>query len=222
MRIIPIGIYGPYPPAGKATSCYLVDNGRARVVIDLGSGSLSRLRLYVRPQDVSAFIVTHLHYDHCADVLPLSYFPGKYVVYAPSEPTERLSLIKARQNFDTRIITSSLRFNIGGMIFEFAPTNHGIECYAVKVTEGNRFFVYTSDTAWSDNLVDFCMSADLVLADCLGTESSSHMTAKEGAELARLAGVRIIATHLHPETDAESACREAGIELIGDRAVDLW
>lgn len=221
MTILPIGIYGPYPPAGKATSCYLVDSGREKVVLDLGSGALSALQKYAKVQDISAFIVTHLHYDHCADVLPLSYVPGKHTVYAPCTPSERFSLIKAQQNIDTRVLSSNLRFVVGGMSFEFAQTNHDTECYAVKVTEGTHSFVYTSDTAWSDKLVNFCRGAKLVIADCLGS-GSPHMTPREGAELAARTSVKVIATHLHPNT-YENITVPPGIELIEEgKTIDLW
>lgn len=86
MEILPIGIYGPYPAAGGATSCYLVRGETGNVVLDLGSGALSALMRRVDVADVDAFLLTHLHYDHFVDALALSYVPGRHVVYAPATP----------------------------------------------------------------------------------------------------------------------------------------
>ena len=77
MEILPIGIYGPYPAAGGATSCYLVRGETGNVVLDLGSGALSALMRRVDVADVDAFLLTHLHYDHFVDALALSYVPGR-------------------------------------------------------------------------------------------------------------------------------------------------
>ena len=69
MKILPIGVRGSYPMPSQATSCYLVSSDGADVVLDLGSGALIGLTNHIDISAVSAFVITHLHYDHCADAL---------------------------------------------------------------------------------------------------------------------------------------------------------
>lgn len=214
MKILPIGVNGPYPAAGGATSCYLVVGDGGKVVLDLGSGALSALLKVTDPESVEAFVLTHLHYDHFCDALPLAYMPGRRVIYAPCAPAECFCLLKNRRNFDVRVLGESLRLSLGGMDFEFMRTAHGVECYAVKVTAGGVSFVYTSDTEWTDKLVPFCRGAKLVLADCCAAAGAPHMTAAGGAKLARLTGAKVVATHVPPNSDAAARCRAAGLELI--------
>ena len=223
MKIIPVGIYGPYPATGGATSCYIVDNGKAKIALDMGSGALSVLGKYTAPDSIDAFVLTHLHFDHFCDALTLSYMPGERLVYAPSSPAECFCLLKSRKNFDVRVLSGSLAFEIGGMRCEFMRTEHSVECYAVRITEGGRSFVYTSDTVFTDKLVPFCRGAALVLADCCAPADAPHMTAADGAKLARLSGSRVIATHVPPYGNATADCAAAGIGLIAaGKEITVW
>lgn len=214
MQIIPIGIYGSYPPAGGATSCYLVQSANTKAVLDLGSGALSALSSVASPVMIDVFVLTHLHYDHFCDALPLAYLPGKRLIYSPPAPAECFCLLKNRKNLDVRVISERLAFSAGELRFEFFRTDHNVECYAVKITENKRSFVYTSDTRWSDGLVGFCRGASVIVADCCSAPGLHHMTPAEGGRLAELTKARVIASHVPPFGDCTAECAAAGIELI--------
>lgn len=74
-----LGAGGPELTDGRASSGYLVwQDGRARVLIDMGPGSLLTFeRSGARVEDLDALLLTHLHVDHSADLPALikgSYF----------------------------------------------------------------------------------------------------------------------------------------------------
>lgn len=213
MEILPIGIYGPYPAAGGATSCYLVRGESGNVVLDLGSGALSALMRRVDVADVDAFLLTHLHYDHFVDALALSYVPGRHVVYAPATPVERAGLLK-NSKLDLRVIGEGASLTVASMTLDLLRTRHGAECYAVRVTERGKSFVYTSDTLPFEKLAEFCKGAELVIADCASAAGTPHMTPADGAALAKASGVRVIATHIPPSARASRALAKAGVERI--------
>ena len=71
MRLTILGNNGPFPAPGGATSGYLLTSGETRICFDLGSGTLSRLTALTPPEELTALVLSHWHYDHCADVLPL-------------------------------------------------------------------------------------------------------------------------------------------------------
>ena len=73
MKLTILGKYGPYPAAGGACSGYLIEQGGNHVLIDCGSGVLSRLQQVCKIHDLSAIVLSHLHSDHMADMLVLRY-----------------------------------------------------------------------------------------------------------------------------------------------------
>ena len=222
MKITPIGIYGSYPAAFGATGCYLVESENAKIVLDLGCGAFSRLRGFVDPSLVDAFIITHLHYDHFCDVFPLSYYPGRHVIYCPGTPADRFSLIKNASTLDVRVIGEGVRVSVKDLGLCFTRTVHGVETYAVRVTENGKSFVYTADTLWFDGLVNFCKGSSLVLADCGFCEGAPHMTAADGARLQKESGAEVIAVHLDPTGDAERLSA-AGLEAVkADKPIIPW
>ena len=44
---------------------------KTRVVMDMGSGTLGRLTALMPPEKLDALLLSHWHFDHCSDVLPL-------------------------------------------------------------------------------------------------------------------------------------------------------
>ncbi len=210
MKIIPIGVRGSVPSQGKATSCYLIEGKNGKIVVDLGSGALTELLKISDLRDIDAFIITHLHYDHSVDAFMLSHFAGRFVVYMPSSPSDRFSLLKARKNLDIRVISGSSSADIAGMRVDFLRTEHEPECYAVRVAEDDKSFVYTSDTKYFDRLRLFCRRASLVFADCASL-GGPHMTPRDGARLKDV-GARVVATHIMPDFDVKSLA-EYGLGL---------
>ena len=217
MIIIPVGIYGPYPVAGEASSCYLVQSGKTKVVLDFGSGSLSKIQSYIDPRTLDAIIFSHLHYDHMCDVLPFSYMmnPNKIKIFAPATPTEVFSLLKNRDNFNLGVIGQGSIVEIGSLIFEFCEVTHPVETYAIRVTEkGGNSFVYTGDVSCIGKLVSFCKESKLIICDCLGLEGSPHMTVEGGAILQKETGAAVLASHINPDYDQRREAKAAGIEMI--------
>ena len=87
-----LGSGGPELDDQRASSGYLVwQDGRARVLVDMGAGSLLNFeRAGGRIEDLDAILLSHLHVDHAADLPALvkaSYFSGRrrdLPVYGPT------------------------------------------------------------------------------------------------------------------------------------------
>jgi ribonuclease BN (tRNA processing enzyme) len=69
MEVVFLGTGGPRP-AGRATSCNLIlTQGKARLLVDAGSGAFTRLgELQINLSSLDIILLTHLHIDHTADV----------------------------------------------------------------------------------------------------------------------------------------------------------
>lgn len=59
------------PANGQPSSGYLVSSGDATILLDCGPGVATALSAVAAPDELSAVIVSHLHLDHCYDLLPL-------------------------------------------------------------------------------------------------------------------------------------------------------
>lgn len=210
MEILPIGIYGPYPPNGGATSCYVVSGGGAKLALDFGCGALSAIQKYLNPAELDGVVLSHLHYDHCCDILPLTYMRQKpLIVYTPANPTGIFSLIKMRANLDVRVIGTAAVSHIGSLSLRFCPVKHSVESYAVEVSDENITLVYTGDADETGALTEFCRGAKLVLCNCCANPAAGHMTLHDAARLRDTCKTAVLAAHVDPRYD----CTEVAAKL---------
>ena len=74
MKLTVIGNYGPYPrKSGTSCSCYLIEDKGVKILLDFGSGAIANLQSVVDIKDIDYIFISHLHYDHTSDLLPLRY-----------------------------------------------------------------------------------------------------------------------------------------------------
>lgn len=219
MRLHILGNNGPYPAPGGACSGYLLesDSGKTRVLIDCGTGVLARLMEMGGPASLDAVLLSHLHYDHMSDMLPMQYAlqfnprPKPLPVYAPTEPAEVYRLLEAPcyDLWEARDAT------IGEMRVSFTPARHPVPTNAIAVECDGARFVFTGDSN-QDALVElFCEGASLLLADCGLSEAdhrftAPHYSARLCGELAKSAHAkRLLLTHLNPKYDPQALLDEA-------------
>ena len=218
MILTMLGVNGPYPSPKGACSGYLLtsDSGRTKILIDCGSGVLGRLLNECTARDLNAVILTHLHFDHMSDMLPMNYLLKaagieSLKVLCPQTPDKVRKILEggALDLYPMKDLT------IGEMKIEFLPVSHPVEAYAVRVFCDGKTFVYTSDTNECDALTLFSNEADLLLADAGllrddWTIKKPHMTPGMCARLARDAGARmLVLTHINPSYNAEAVLDEA-------------
>lgn len=59
------------PSYGVASSGYLVTTGGTRLLLDCGPGVAAALSGVMQPGGLGGVVISHLHIDHCYDLLPL-------------------------------------------------------------------------------------------------------------------------------------------------------
>ena len=219
MKLTILGNNGPYPAKGGACSGYLVesDTGLTHILLDCGTGVLSRLIECSKLNSLNAVVLSHLHYDHMSDILPMHYAlqfnPRKKPLdlYAPSQPSDVRALL-AGPSIDVWPIQETV---IGEMRLSFCPARHPVETYAIAVECDNARFVYTGDSNTDPALELFCEGADLLLADAgLSaadySEKSPHFSAELCGKLAQdVHAKRLLLTHFNPKYDPNDLCGEA-------------
>lgn len=227
MKLHVIGCHGPYPAAGGATSGYLLTHNGENILMDCGSGVLSKLLLLTDPAALSAVLLSHLHFDHAADLLVLSYLlqvrGRKLTVYVPPEDESPLKALLSPQVYDVRPYPDEME--LCGIRITTCPTRHPVPCRAIRLEAEGKTLVFTGDTNTCDGLKDFIRGADALLCDTAFLESewkekAPHLSALKAGELAREAGVgKLYLTHLPVTHDAKTMEKEAAQAFAAVQAV---
>ena len=214
MKLTVLGCNGPYPAAGGACSGYLLEAASARVLLDCGTGTLAALTALMPPEELDAVVLSHLHYDHMSDMLPLIYRmqgKGRLRVYAPQAPAEVCALLSGA--FDVRDLEHAE--HAGTLTLSVLPVRHPVPCFAVRCAAEGKSFCYTGDTNTCGGLADWARDCDLLLADAcftdaLWAENKPHISARLAAQAAREAGAkRLVLTHFTPGTDRQLLLSQA-------------
>ncbi|MCK8815818.1 MBL fold metallo-hydrolase [Natroniella sulfidigena] len=227
MKLTVLGNRSPYPTKDAACSGYLLQSGEQKILIDVGPGTLSNLQQIIPFYQLDAIIISHLHQDHCLDLLPMHYGMAKSIeqgkreealaVYLPFDGGDELQFIQAKvgDEFHLQQITQETELKLENLKVSFQRSNHPKECYAIKVDDGAKQFVYTADTGWDESLVEFAMNVDLLLAEASLLEKDSqytkagHLTVKQATQLGIEAQVgKVLLTHFWPEYEQSQVAAE--------------
>lgn len=227
MKLHILGCHGPYPPSGGATSGYLIENHGKLLLMDCGAGVMGRLMCLCDPAQLEGVLLSHLHFDHASDLLVMRYYleiAGKtLLVYVPGEDDSPFRALLTAPAFDVRPYPDTLE--IAGLTVQNMPVRHPVPCRALKLTDGNKTFVFTGDTNDCAGLSTFAENADLLLADAAfleeeWAEAKPHMSALRAARLAKEASAKALyLTHLPVRHEPATLVKEAQAEYPQAQAV---
>ena len=130
MKLTVLGNNGPYPAAGGACSGYLLssDSKHTNVLIECGCGTLANLSRHIAWDALDAVILSHLHFDHMSDMLPMQYAlqfhprASALPVYAPEAPAN----VRALLQVSAYALHPMTEVQIGEIRFSFAPARHPV------------------------------------------------------------------------------------------------
>ena len=181
--------------AGGACSGYLVEEGETRLLVDCGNGVFAKLRERLDYIDVTGVALTHMHADHCLDVVPfayaLTYSPRQQPVpvagYTGTDLPARPHLLTPRGGVDVLRHLSGLWGNdalidaafatqeyahddvieIGALQLRFAPVPHYIPTFAIEVTPltGGPRCTFGADCSPNEAIVKFAKDTDLLILE---------------------------------------------------------
>jgi ribonuclease BN (tRNA processing enzyme) len=213
-----------------------VEHDGFRLVLDMGAGSLGQLQRHVGLLDVDAVYVSHLHADHCIDLVAYSYarryhpdgIPERLPVYGPQGTCARICgsfeappLGGLLDVYDFREVAAG-EVEIGPFRVTSAVTNHPIECHALRLEAGGRSLTYSADTGTSPELVDLARGTDLFLCEASWEDRDDnppgiHLSGKQAGEHGTRAGAaRMLLTHVVPWAAGDAILAEARTAYDGD------
>ena len=211
-----LGYHSPFPGPGGATPGYLLEAEGRRILIDCGSGVLSKLAQMCPPYRLDAVILSHLHHDHIADFFVLQYAVGTAMrrgwrreplpVYAPTRPEKWGNLLSYGDAIRLHPIREGEKCILGGWEATFFRTDHAVPCFAVRLEGFGRTILYGADAGPKTDWTRMAREPDLFV--CEGTflerdlpeEPVGHLSVRQAAEAAELLRARgLLLTHLFPE-----------------------
>ncbi|TGB05272.1 MBL fold metallo-hydrolase [Halobacillus salinus] len=206
MKVTVVGYWGAYPAAGSATSGYLFEKDGFRMLVDCGSGVLSRVQQFIKVSELDAVVLSHYHHDHIADIGPLQYASlvqnnlndTDYVlpIYGHKEDQDKFAALT--HNFTKgHAYDPAGTLQVGPFTIEFQKTKHPVVCYGMRITDGDKSVVYTADTSYIEDWIPFAQEADLLITDTnfykgMDGAKAGHMTSEEAGTIAQEAGVETL------------------------------
>lgn len=221
MRVTVLGNASRYLAPLSGGSGYLVEtDGGARILLDCGGGTRDALASR-GVKRVDAIVLTHFHYDHVLDFPTLgAILDEKSVVVIPPGEQKRLDALSEafvfrRGGFDfgCSFVEADRPIEVAGQTLSFAPTQHSAPSFATRI--GN--FVYASDAAPNESLLQHATNADLLLMHTLlptvepdSAHAQIHSTAETAAKLGLLANARrLLLSHRYWESSDEEMLKHA-------------
>ena len=188
--------------------------------------------------NLDAIWISHFHLDHLAGLIallwgtkwapqtqkrtkPLQIFGGNGLRSVIEKISDANQYKLFTQPFEVTVteVEADSQFEIlSGVIATTLDTPHRAESLALRLkVEDSKSFVYTSDTGFSDNLISFAKSVDLLLMECSFRRNKpvqKHLELADAMQIAREAGPKkVVLTHLYGEWD--------GVDLASE-ARELW
>ncbi|MFD1452074.1 MBL fold metallo-hydrolase [Oceanobacillus sojae] len=206
MKLTIIGFWGGYPNKDGATSSYLLEKDNYKLMLDMGSGSLSKLQKFLSVSELDAVILSHYHHDHVADIGVLQY--AKLIDYYVNNNEKKLKIYGHLEDKDGYLslshqYTEGVPYHpdevlkAGPFEITFLRTEHPVPCFGMRITDGKKTIVYTADSSYTEAWIPFAKGADLLITDCNyfkgqdGTKAG-HMNSEEAASIAQSAGVKLL------------------------------
>lgn len=239
MEITVVGTGTVVPRLPRRQSCVVVRAGGETLVFDLGSGAVRGiLHADLDPFAIDRIFFTHFHPDHTIDVVPLLFAMN----YGAEEPRNRPLYVTGPEPFEEfwgKILNvwgewmegdyplrvselphrCSSSLELPGCRVSWAPAEHRPESISYRL-DGDRTFVYTGDTEYSESVVELARGAHTMLIECSFPNDSpipGHLTPSSVARVASEADVeRVVLTHVYPAADELDLVAEVGKGYDGE------
>jgi ribonuclease BN (tRNA processing enzyme) len=230
MHLTILGSNGTYPTPGHPTSGYLLTHEGTSVWMETGSGSFAALQSTIDFTTLDALVISHVHADHCIDVLGFYHavkYGGKPRVAIPTHvPVGLAERLKGflgdpdhplGETLDFVVHGDGDRAVVGGIQFDFAITDHPVPTLGVRATAGSgRVLAFSADTGPQGAWPRIAEGADLFLCEATYQGPGDrkpwphHLTAGEAGHIARrVAAQALMLTHIWPALDPELSVQEA-------------
>jgi ribonuclease BN (tRNA processing enzyme) len=231
-----LGTGDAFASGGRAQAGYLLELGGKRLLLEAGPSVLPEMKRHgIEADSLDVIVISHLHGDHFCGL------PFLFLEYLWERPRKRPIIIAGPKNLEKRtwilmramyprynlkelqanvkwiVLEPGKSYRLAGLKLSTIRSPHTAPdvSLSLKIVAAGKTFVFSGDTGWNDELVDFSKGADLLLCECTYFESEHlrfHMNYPElRRNLERFDVKRMILTHLGRE--AINHARDIEIEV---------
>ncbi len=244
MKVTIVGCGDAFGTGGRAHTCVRIDAAQGVAVIDFGAGSIvSWKKLGLDFDAVDVVVISHMHGDHFGG-LPFLLFDCQFVtrrtrplvLIGPPGLKKRLDAAlelffpgscRTPWRFSWRVeeIVPGGQSQWAGFILETYGVFHssGSLSTAARLSDGNRIFAYSGDTAFTGALFDLSAGTDLFLCECSSGDAPTPYHIDWPTLRANLQGFsakQIVLTHMGESALARRAeMEQAGLTIAYDGQV---
>ena len=244
MRLTVVGCGDAFGSGGRLQTCYHIDIGMERFLIDCGATALiGHARLGLDPNAVGTILISHLHGDHFAGLIwwlmharYVSKRKAPLLIAGPSGIEERVRVtgealfpgsttVPYQFSLSFKELLPGAAARLGAIDVTVAEVRHpsGAPPYAMRCTGAGRTIAFSGDTEWVDALVDIGRDADLLMTECHGFDRAPpyHLSWQVlSAKLPIIGARRVMLTHMsEPMLANRAATAGHGLILAEDGLV---
>ncbi|MCA1604663.1 MAG: MBL fold metallo-hydrolase [Acidobacteria bacterium] len=235
MKLVVLGSGTSVPHAARAAAGYWLETETGRALLDIGSDTPHRMaQEELDWVNLDAIWLSHFHLDHIGGLAPFLFGTRSapqtqqrvqpLSIYGPVGFSTILNAIDQANHY--RLLEQPFPVELNevapGKEFELLPdlkavsfsTPHTRESLAIRLQDkSGRVLVYTSDTGYSDELIEFAKGAGLLLMECSFRHNKpvkTHLELAEAMQLARKCQPQmLVLSHLYAEWDGIDLASEA-------------
>jgi ribonuclease BN (tRNA processing enzyme) len=221
-----LGTGDAFANGGRFQSGYLLEAHDYRILMDAGPTSLCAMkRMKVNPAEIDLILISHLHGDHFGGLPflileylfenplrrpliiagPLYLEQRVWLLFRTMFPNTRGDLARLRGKLKFVVLEPGCDRRVGKVRIETIRTPHMRRpaSLALKIGVDGKTIVFSGDSGWSDELVEFAAGADFFLCECTYFESAHldfHMNYPQLSQHRdRFAVKRMMLTHIGSE-----------------------
>jgi ribonuclease BN (tRNA processing enzyme) len=241
MRLTIVGSGDAFGSGGRFNTCFWLQTAKATLLVDCGASTPVALKARgLDHGNVDAIILSHLHGDHFG-ALPFLLLDAQLVqrrerpLVIAGPPTSRARIKAAMEVFYPGALSKQWHFPLEFVEIEPGRTvevightitttevvhQSGAPSTALRISDGDKLFAYSGDTAWTDALVGVADGADFFMVECYGYAGVlyGHLSWDVlKPKLPSLRAKRIMLTHMNPSMLAKiEEARAAGVAIAED------
>lgn len=237
-----LGSCGGWPEPGRASSGFVVEHAGARVVLDLGFGTVPRLLNHLRSGSgagLDAVIITHRHPDHMVDLNGL--FRARLMggedherlpLFSPPDVVDTLFAIEPETEsrfdeiFEWHELPSTVPHQIGPFELTSQSLPHFVTTVGIRLEAPGCTVAYSGDTGPDPALISLGRDADVFIVEATdrcqrsgSPDSASQrflMTGYGAGRAAHQAEARhVLLTHFWPGNDRDRTLASARESYAG-------
>lgn len=246
MELIVLGSGTYQPELERHASSYLVKVGKSNLVFDFGRGALDGLmKAGVNYWDIDAIFITHIHADHCEELVPFL-----HIALAEVEKYAKRSKdisIFGPKGFASTVEHILLGFNLAKKTPKYKilvkeldddslikGAGWEVRCYttehtpelnslAYRLEAEKKVLAYSGDATYCDGVWKACKNADLAIVEAswpAEMKPDTHMTGVEAGKVAHESEAKkLIITHISPSYMKIGKPKEEAARYFGKKNV---